>query len=96
MIILPYFLTTYTFGLFYSSTENKHRKEEEPTFKPHILAIGCSLDKDFDKRVKISCKTGLMASSLNTNEASDIKMIQLPLQQPTLSVRGPVVTTTKG
>lgn len=35
-------------GLFYSSTENKHRKAEEPTFKPHILTIGCSLDKNFD------------------------------------------------
>lgn len=43
-----FFFFFYTSGLFYSSTEIKHRKVEEPIFKPQILAIGWSFDKDFD------------------------------------------------
>lgn len=51
MLSIQLFFLTYllsTLGLFYSSTENKHRKAEEPTCKPQTLTIGCSLDKNFD------------------------------------------------
>lgn len=38
------------------------------------------------KRVKLSCKTGLTTSSFNTNVASDIKMTQLPPSLSTLTL----------